>query len=177
MTKTPNASRKLDHARIHLGLLQEENRKDVGKDRLAMEAHMSACLGAVASAYERLHNEVDKDVFKRKNAEWRSRLTPEDQAFFDRMKTYRDIDVHRGAFKTTEKAKPVPAHMVPGVQVFGPVDALIPNPDPGGTPRFAPAWIIGQEVYVKEEEATQACGKYLELMENLVRQFQNTKEE
>ena len=61
---------------------------------------------------------------------------------------------------------------VPDEAVWAPPGTLLANPVPGGHPPFAPAWVIGHEVYVDADEAAAACEKFLGLAERLVMEFQ-----
>lgn len=174
MSKTPNAVRKLGQARLLLWLLQQESQKVIGKDWLVVETLLSACLGATCSAFYRLEKEVGKATFKAKKIYWlMKRLTPQDRAFFNKMTKERDLDVHVTSPATKPKEKTIPAHQVPNVQVFAPPGVLVPNPETGGAPHFAQSWVIAHETYHGEDEVTQACKRFLELMEDLVKEFQD----
>lgn len=190
MTKTPRAAKKLEQARFFLHLLQAESQKIFGKGGFALEAYLSACLGAAQAAFYRLEKEVGKATFARKQKAWRRRLSEEERAFFNWMMGQRDLDVHQEDPKTTIKEKALPwplasilmgnpAHRHPayGLHIFGPPGVVVPNLVPGGHPPFAAAWVFTHEVHLGAEEAAQACRKFLDLMESLVAEFQEGSSE
>jgi hypothetical protein len=172
MSKTPQASKKLAQARLFLHRVHTENQKVIGKDTSVMEADISACLGAIKAALYRLKKEVGAQSYEATLAKWKGMLGPLERTRFQRMQDLRDLDVHETDIKTTVKQNATPAHLVPGVTVWGPPGILLPNPEPGGDPPFAPAWVIGHEVYVAADEAATACEKFLNLAERLVAEFQ-----
>ena len=171
VSKTPLATKKLEQARFFLGLIRAENQKAIAKDAPAIEAFLSACLGATKAAFYRLEKEVGKTVFKGKKTRWHTGLDVKERKFFNWMMKQRDLDVHETDPKTTLKQKAIPAYVVPGVHVVSPPGVLVPNPDPSGHPRFAPGWVIHGEVQLGAQEATAACEKFINLMDSLLSQF------
>jgi len=58
---------------------------------------------------------------------------------------------------------------VASITVFSsPPGSLLPNPVPGGDPPFAPAWVIGSEVYIDAMRAAEICAQYLDLAKRFV---------
>ncbi len=178
VSKTPLASRKLDQARLFVHLLHAENKKVIGKESLIIEAYLDACLGAIKSALYRLEKEVGTPIYNAALAKWRGelrKLSPLELHRFDRMQKLRNMDVHKEDIKTTIEPKAIPAphiNITGMVAVSGPPGEPLPNPVPGGEPPFAPAWVIGSEVFVDSVEAAAACEKFLALAERFVAEFQ-----
>lgn len=173
MSKTPLASKKLAQARFFLHLLQAENQKVIGKEGLALEAYLGACLGSIKAALYRVKKEVGAQTYEATLAKWKGTLSRPERKRFERMQNLRDLDVHEADIKTTIKQKAIPAHHFQGMTVRGPPGHLIPNPVPGGDPPFAPAWVIGNEVYLDADEVAAACEKFLSLAERLLAEFQS----
>jgi len=173
MSKTPNADRKAEHASFHLARLRAENAKMIGTDGLAVEADMSACLGAIKSALYRLKEEVGSQAYATTLARWKGTLTPVERHRFTRMADLRDLDVHEGAIPTAVKQTAVPANTVPGVTVLGPPGVMAAaNPDSEGIPKYASAWVYKQEVQLEAADAAATCEKYLDLLTRFIAEFQ-----
>jgi hypothetical protein len=172
VSKTPRAERKIAHARFHLGRLRAENAKVVGRDAVAIEADISACLGAIKSALYRLQKEAGGQPYKKTLAYWKGTLSPAERHDFRRMTKLRDLDVHEDDIPTSIKEKAIPALSVRGFTVSTPPGVLMPNPDPKGLPKFATAWVIGQEVLLEAGEAAGKCERYIDLLTRLVKEFQ-----
>jgi len=162
MTRTPLATRKLRQGRFFLERLQTQSGRSIRKDSIALESYLSAFLGAIQSAFYRLGKEVGKDTFRMKQKQWRSRLPQEDRKFFNWMTKQRDLDVHELPPTTTTKGKRYGVHSISNVQSSAP-----PGVDPGH--------VILYQHYLGSLEITNACEKYMSLMESLVQEFQNVK--
>lgn len=168
MTKTPRAAKKLEHARFFFQHAKLENQKVIGKDRSVIEACVSACIGAVQSAFYRLRDEIGAG-FEAKHKTWRKSLTQDELAFLNRMIKLRDMDVHIDDIALSAKVSAIPAHLVPGVTVFpGPLRAGVLNPITGGQPSVAPSLVTFQKYSLVGDEAASTCEKFLTLMGRLV---------
>jgi hypothetical protein len=172
MSKTPHADRKVEHASFHLGRLRAENAKMIGKNGLAIEADVSACLGAIKSALYRLKEEVGSHAYTTTLARWKGTMTPVERHRFKRMADLRDLDVHEGDIQTSVKQTAVPASAVPNVTASAPPGVLVPNSDPEGIPKYAVAWVFRQEVQLEAADAAATCEKYLELLKRFIAEFQ-----
>jgi len=173
MSKTPYTDRKVAHAEFHLGRLKQENVKMIGRDSLAIEADLTACLGAIKSALNRLWKEVGAATYNRRLSAWKGTLSQVERRRFNRMRELRNLDVHEKDIETSVKQTAVPAIMVPGVTSwFVPGEAMLPNPDPQGTPAYAPAWVYGQQIQLEAADAATTCEKYLDLLRRFVKEFQ-----
>ena len=104
------------------------------------------------------------------------------------MRELRDIDVHTADIPTTTKEKAIPAYSggtmgsdgvigsggaIGFMAVNAPVDAMVPNPDPHGTPAAAPAWIMRTEIYLDGVAAGEMCERFLDLAERLIAKFRD----
>jgi hypothetical protein len=87
---------------------------------------------------------------------------------------HRDFDVHEGDLPTTTADRAIPAHLAAreGVQIFGPPGFLMPNPIPGGKPEFSVGWLIATEVHLDAATVETTCGRYVDLVERLIAEFQ-----
>lgn len=172
LNKTPEASRKLTHAEYHLSQIRSENVKVVRKDRVAIEASVSGCLGAIKSALYRLKKEVGRERYNEKLSQWKGTLDKAERHRWNLMGKLRDLDVHEADIETSVRQSAIPAHQVPGIRVFTAPGGEVPNPDPGGSPAFASGWYFSQEVYVEANEASKACEEFLRLAKRFVGEFQ-----
>ena len=108
MSKTPKASRKLQHARFFLRQLKLLDAKLIGKDPHEFECYLSACLGALVSAFYRLREEVGHSTFKKKKGQWLMHLSVDKRQFFNHMTKQRDLDVHEVDPETIKKETAIP---------------------------------------------------------------------
>jgi hypothetical protein len=167
------AEKKLRQAEFFAGHLATMQRPGLPE---AMEFYLSAALTAARSAYY-IVRDHGGPTFSRAQKAWRRAHQPADIAFHDRMKDRRDDDVHHGTVPAASVSKWVPAHTLRGVQVFGPVGALVEETNPDGTKVRAQALAAVPTLYIDDAglriEATAAVQQFIGLLRNLVGQFQS----
>ncbi len=168
-----DVARMLDVARFHLRGFESEHRKLTGRDPLAMEAYLVACLQAGGAVFYTLANRR-KDLvnpFADKVRSWKADLAKarkDDYDFFFRMVEHRDSAVHDSTVATTVATSAIPAHLVPNVEVFAPPGTTMPNPVPGASPAFAPAWVTIEKLRLDGADAISTCKRFLDLLDELV---------
>ena len=168
MSIAPRSTKKLEQSRFFLRRIREETRKTIGKEQFAIEALLSACLGAAKSAFYRLEKEIGKTTFKPRQAQWRKSLSRDDREFFNRMLKLRDEDVHVTDPQTSVKQRWLPAHMVPNVEVSAPPGVVVPNPAPGGYPPFAVGWVGVADTTLEGQEIADICERFINLVAGLI---------
>ena len=161
-------------ARIHLHGFESQHSKLTGRDPSAMEAYLVACLQAGGAVFYTLSN-PSRDIvnpFVDKVESWKVHLgdaRKDDHDFFFRMVGHRDSAVHVSTVATEVATSAIPAHRVPNVEVFGPPGTTTPNPVPGGSPAFAPAWVIIQKLRLDGADALSTFKRFLDLLDELVK--------
>src|SRR5881396_1313325 len=115
------AEKKLRQAEFFAGHLAAMRRPGLPDE---MEFYLSAALSAARSAFY-IVRDHGGPAFRQAQQAWRRAHQPGEIDFHDRMTERRDDDVHHGTVPAASVSKWVPAHTLPGVQVFGPVDALV----------------------------------------------------
>ncbi len=169
-----DVARMLDVARFHLRRFEAEHSKLTGRDQFAMEAYLIACLQVGGSVFYTLANPRKHLVnpFADKVRTWKADLEKArkyDYDFFFRMIEHRDSAVHVSTVATEVAMSAIPAHRVPNVEVFAPPGTTTPNPVPGGSPAFAPAWVIIAKLRLDGTDALTTCKRFLNLLDELVK--------
>ena len=171
MAGPPGASKKLAQARFFLGLAHTGNKKVIGTDAFAIEAYLSALLSMAQAAFYRLEAEIDPVYLAWVRAEWWDALAAADRKILTTLIGLRHQDVHRADPDLAVKESAIPAHWAStSVSISSIVGVFTPNPVPGGSPPFAPAWIVTQEVHLAAADPAE-CARALDLLDDLIARF------
>jgi len=164
------AKKKLREARFFLSHMIEQER--MAGDEEPFNFYLSAFLSAGMSVRDAFHVEQDRNrnnAIKAWKKVWEVRLTPEEKRLYDFMREDRKHEVHRSG--SSRKAGTENRELGPGthklasgtMEVFGP-----PGVSPLATIQ-TPAYYF--TIAGTERKATEACSKYLALLERMVADF------
>jgi hypothetical protein len=143
------ARNKLAQAKFHLGHLASAVQQE-RRVLLEVESFLGGCLGAAQSAFYILEKEAAE--FKFVHAHWKSALSPAEREFVNRMMDERGTDVHSGS--TT-------LHINLTVR-------------PGDPEAY---WDFRFKKYGGAVEITEACQRFIDLIERLVDQLEGLGKE
>ncbi len=79
-------------------------------------------------------------------------------------------DVHKAGAAVTVRAGAIPARTWRRGGWSVEPDAMLPNPVPGASPAYAPAWVHTQETHL-QVAPSDGCERALDLLDDLVRRF------
>ena len=164
----------LSVSRFHLRGYESELRKSISSDPFAMEAFLVASLQAGGAVFYTLSNRGKGVVnpFAGKVRTWKAdlkKVRKDDYDFFFRMVEHRGSTVHVSTVATEVWTMAFPARLAPnGVASAAPSTAL-PNPVPGGSPAFAPAWVSFANLRLDGTDALSTFKRFLDLLDDLVK--------
>jgi hypothetical protein len=152
----------LEVARFHFRGLESEHRKTSGRDLLALQAYLVACLQAGASVFYSLVNPSQdfRNTFESKARKWKSELQATRKGDYDFF--FRMVEHHRGS---TAHAATVNASVVLSVppaafdQVNMTESHLLPMPS---------AEIALPKLRLDAMDAVPTCTRFLSLLGELV---------
>jgi hypothetical protein len=164
-----NVEKKLGEARFALEqMIKQESFREEEKFDLYLTGFLAAGMsvrGAFHVEQDRKHNEA----VKRWKTDWEARLSPEERCLWDFMRKDRNHQVHRRGssrtLKTENREVGAGTYSLPSGthEVSGPPDVF-----PLATIRLAAYYFTIDGV---ERKATEACGEYLALLEQMVAAF------
>lgn len=168
-----DVSKILDIARFHLRCFDAEHHKLSDRNVGALEAYFVACLLCGGSVFYTLVNRKDViNPFWNAVGSWKAQLEKErkdDYAFFFRMVEHRGSVAHVSSVATELAMSAISAHLFPDVHSFSaPLDSMVANPVPGGSPAFASAWVMINKLRLDGQDALTHVGRFLNLLDELV---------
>jgi hypothetical protein len=138
----------------------------VGKEE-QFDIYLSAFLAAGMSVRNAFHVEQDRErneAVKKWKSDWEARLSPEEGCLWDFMREDRNHEVHRGGSSRIVKTE----NREFGAGTHKLADRTM---DVTGAPGFARVTIHAPGYYFTiegvERRATEACGEYLTLLEQM----------
>jgi len=153
------ARHKLDLARFHCRALRNASTKNAVRDPLAIEAYLTAALGAGVSVFYTLH-EGFGPRFEDAKRRLREAIGDVNDRFFYRMIGYRGMDVHLSFLDASYETEWKPPHEVQGVSDWSSPAVLTGNPAPVR---------VGLSVPILDEvPAYDACERFLEMLQRLI---------
>jgi len=153
------ARHKLDLARFHCRELRNASAKNAVRDPLAIEAYLTAALGAGVSVFYTLH-EGFGPTFEDRKRRLREELGEVKAKFFYRMIGYRGEDVHLSFLDASYETEWKQPHEIQGITDSSSPAVLTENPAPV---------LVGLPVPILDRvPAYDACERFLEMLERLI---------
>jgi hypothetical protein len=160
-------------AKSFLADLIEEQARGFGARPERLKRYFGACINAANGAIEARKNQVGRKKFRDLDDDWRQSVQDADAlALFDRLHDLRIEDFHYGVLHAPVGQKWVNAQWLPSLSVFSSPGAFVEKTNPSGETLRGAALASVPTLYVEYEggqlEATEACRRFIALIENLV---------
>lgn len=170
MSQIPKTQKKLRGARFFLARMVEQERS-LRLDKEDFDFYLSAFLSTARSVSWVLHAEQG-DVYVNWHMQWEQTLTDGDRALLKFMNEQRIAEVKQRGAEVKPEVESVPVtkvewndqrHPAYGISWWGP---------PGTPPPEVGQMVHYFEIDGTRERATETCKRYLELLEKLIRDFE-----
>ncbi len=163
-------NKKLRESRFFLSKMSERAQMAFG-DKEEFDFYLSAFLCASRSVDYRLRHEAG-DAYQQFYATWEANLVPDEQRILKFMVDDRNLEVHESGSRRAEQSDAIPVYSEyqdksGKVTVSAPLGL-------SGPPAEILKPIYYFEVDGRQEEVLTVCEKYLDLLEGLVKDFENS---